>query len=192
MKICTQCGFPSELKEFNKDKNSKDGFQSRCRICCKINKTKWRQANLEREKIKRAEWYQTNVEHAKACVVAWRSTHSEQKRVKSSEWYQNNKEKEKVRMVAWQKANPDKMNAYNARRRASKLNSTPSWLTETQKEEVLAYYVKAKEMQQLTGILYHVDHIVPLQGKNVSGLHVPWNLQVIPASKNLRKYNKYS
>src|ERR1017187_3766784 len=125
MKICSQCRLPNELIEFNKDKNSKSGLQARCRACCKLNKSKWHQTNLEYEKLKRAEWYVANIEYAKLRVATWRAANPEQKRVKSSEWYQNNKEKEKIRMSAWQKANPDKMNAYNARRRASKLNATP-------------------------------------------------------------------
>jgi hypothetical protein len=44
---------------------------------------------------------------------------------------------------------------------------------------------------KMTGIEWHVDHIIPLQGKNVSGLHTPYNLQVIPASWNTAKGNKF-
>lgn len=76
-------------------------------------------------------------------------------------------------------------------KRANKENRTPSWLTFEQKVEIESFYYKAMRYEEEYGIKYHVDHIVPLNGENVSGLHVPWNLQVLSAKENLRKSNKY-
>lgn len=75
--------------------------------------------------------------------------------------------------------------------RANKANRTPKWLSFSQKLEIECFYYKAMRYEEETGIKYHVDHIVPLNGKNVSGLHVPWNLQIIPAKENLSKGNNF-
>ena len=72
--------------------------------------------------------------------------------------------------------------ANNAKRRASKLQRTPSWVNYN---EIRDFYIKCPEG-------YHVDHKIPLQGKLVSGLHVPENLQYLTASENLSKGNRYN
>jgi hypothetical protein len=102
-----------------------------------------------------------------------------------------NQDKYKEYQKAYQLANPNKMNAIAAKRRARKLCATPAWLTTEQHKQILAFYIEAKRLEQETGVRYHVDHIVPLQGDAVCGLHVPWNLQVLTATENLKKYNKH-
>lgn len=75
-------------------------------------------------------------------------------------------------------------------RRAAKQNATPEWLTSACYQQIFNFYMEAQRLTTLTGIQFHVDHIVPLQGETVCGLHVPWNLQVIPQYENQSKKNK--
>jgi hypothetical protein len=57
-------------------------------------------------------------------------------------------------------------------------------------DEIKNFYWLARDLKSVTGEEYHVDHIVPINGKNVCGLHVPWNLQVLPADINMSKGNR--
>ena len=82
--------------------------------------------------------------------------------------------------------------AKSAKRRAAKLQRTPRWIKDVFIKEINIIYERAKLIKLFTGEKWHVDHIVPLQGKKVSGLHVPWNLQLLPASENLSKGNEYA
>lgn len=66
--------------------------------------------------------------------------------------------------------------------------ATPPWVDADQLE---ATYVEAWRMTQISGVSYHVDHIAPITHEFVCGLHVPWNLQIIPKWKNLKKSNKH-
>ena len=90
----------------------------------------------------------------------------------------------------YQIKNRGKINSIISKRRAIKLKATPLWLTSEHFKEIENFYLQAQNLKLLTGLQYHVDHIVPLQGKNVCGLHVPWNLQVIPAKENMSKSNR--
>lgn len=74
------------------------------------------------------------------------------------------------------------------RRRAKNLRTT-KW---ADKKAIADIYAEAKRFSIETGIKHHVDHEIPLQGKLVSGLHVPANLRIIPASKNFKKLNRYT
>jgi hypothetical protein len=76
-------------------------------------------------------------------------------------------------------------------RKSAKLNRTPAWLTEFDLLKIKCLYQLAAMRSRESGYAWHVDHIIPLQGEFVSGLHVPSNLRVIPAIDNLRKNNIY-
>jgi hypothetical protein len=90
----------------------------------------------------------------------------------------------------WKKENPDKVNAQRARRRAAKLNRMLKWGKEYLKPEIDNWYRRAKLATIFMEEPYEVDHIEPLQGEDVSGLHVPWNLTLLTQSENSSKGNR--
>lgn len=101
-----------------------------------------------------------------------------------------NIEQVKFSIKKWNIENPHKATALKALRRARKRQATPKWLTSKQIFEILQFYKLSKMLSESTGVPHEVDHIIPLKGNTVSGLHVPWNLQVITALENASKHNK--
>lgn len=136
-------------------------------------KTKY---TAEELKEHRKEWVAKN----KECVKA-----------KQQEWINNNRD----RVRAWNKKSKkkhiDRVYATNAKRRADQINRTPSWLTENDLLLIREFYNMAVFKSTTTGITHHVDHIIPLKGETVSGLHVPNNLRVITGKENMKKNNRF-
>lgn len=87
--------------------------------------------------------------------------------------------------------NPASTTARVTRRRLAKIKRTPTWLTEEMCRQIREIYVNCRLLSDLTGVAHEVDHIVPLQGKLVSGLHVPWNLRVVPKRVNRSKHASF-
>ena len=90
-----------------------------------------------------------------------------------------------AKCAAWARSNPDKEAAKIARRRAAMLHQTPSWAD----HQAIGMMYRAAQVCRESGFDVHVDHIVPLQGKGVAGLHVHQNLQIIHAQANRSKSN---
>ena len=157
----------------------------------KAYKKAWYKANKEKIKEKAKAWYEANKERKNAQTRAYYEANKEKHSNLMKAWYKKNKEEHAVRTKAWQQANKDKRNATDAKRRSAELNRTPSWLTKEDWAEIEDIYRMAKRRSEVEGIQYHVDHIIPLQGKNISGLHVPSNLQILRARDNLSKGNRY-
>ena len=87
-------------------------------------------------------------------------------------------------------ANPDMYREMVSLRRRRFRQATPKWLSAEQKLEIRLKYRLAIELSRRTGVRHAVDHVVPLHGETVCGLHVPWNLEVLTQDENLKKYNK--
>lgn len=108
---------------------------------------------------------------------------------RSAQWIIDNEDRYRSRLEEYLSRLDVKarMRVVQARRRAAELQATPSWLTEEHLAQIRAIYDEAVRLTESTGIPHDVDHIVPLQGRTVCGLHVPWNLRAIPKEQNLRR-----
>ncbi len=130
----------------------------------------------------------------KSCTLAQnkKSITHEAKIDAQTRYRKANREELNEKHSEYKKANRGLCNASWMKYHASKKNATPASLTEEQNDDIKAMYVLAKKFEKLCNISYHVDHIVPLAGKDVCGLHVPWNLQLLPASVNMSKGNRHN
>lgn len=106
-------------------------------------------------------------------------------------WKKNNKDKIRDQNSRYSSSHKAVIASNESKRRARKLQATPKWLSKEQTKEIRQFYTDAEECEWLSEGGLHVDHIVPLQGKNVSGLHVPWNLQILPGPENCSKGNRF-
>ena len=206
MKFCNTCKTEKPLSDFNKHKRMRDGLASQCRECKKITDAKYRAENPEKIAAGKAKCYQRKKDHYNKKSLEWAHNNPEARKEIVNRSYQNNREsklaysaeyraknkhKYKVWVKEWVERNRDLDRAKHARRRAAKLSATPDWLSKDQLSEIQNFYSLARDCEIITGESYHVDHIIPLQGKNICGLHVPWNLQVLPSDLNQSKSNKY-
>ena len=137
------------------------------------------------------EWYLKNCELVKARAKAWAKSNPDKVREKASRYRLKNQDAHSAYNREWFKKNPDKRAAYEGKRRASIIQRTPKWLTSDDLWMIEQAYELAKIRTEMFGFEWHVDHVIPLQGKRVSGLHVPQNLKVIEGSENCKKNARF-
>lgn len=160
---------PQPAASFVKDSRYKDGYQNRCKSCQKKHDSE--RFNNKREEILQQSktYYVSNLETARA---------------KRAEWRENHKEYMVEYGKLYRQFNPGKELAKTRRYKLAKIQAVPSWLTKEQIQEMQMIYETCPDG-------FEVDHIVPIQGKNVKGLHVPWNLRHLSRAENRKKSNKY-
>jgi len=112
----------------------------------------------------------------------------EQILLKNAMWRDNNKTRHKDSQKRWKENNVDKVNYMTSLRRARRKNATPLWADE---ERIKHIYAHCHWLNKTFGCNMHVDHVIPLSGKNVCGLHVHTNLQIISAEENMKKSNSF-
>ena len=199
MKFCHYCRTwkPRMLEYFKKSSRS-DGLHSWCIVCTRKDRKqkydkKKNDPHFREKERKRGEIYrQKNSELLKEIHQRYRATGKAREAHKR---WKHTPEGKKQRADYQRSArNTVKGRAAHlaaaAKRRLAKRNACPSWLSDRQHNEMKVIYLKAVSMEKKTGEKYHVDHIAPLQGENICGLHVPWNLEPLTAVVNLSKANQ--
>lgn len=187
-KACTKCGTVFELSLFNKDKRASDGKTSNCKKCQSVLVKAWNKANPEAGRMATAKYRAKNPGAGKEALAIWRASNKDKLLANQKRYAANNPEKILENVAAYARNNRHKMNAKKALHEAEKIRATPSW---ADRNEIAQLYKRSAEVSKSTGIRHDVDHIVPLRGLTVSGLHVACNLQVITKDKNMKKSNKH-
>ena len=153
-----------------------EGLQ--CKECKKASSSHWHQDNIEQQKAKQRMWYENNTEYKKTKSNEWKNQNTQKFNDYQDEYYST-----------YYGLNKDKYAKATARRRAVKKHATLN-LSEDQNKLIGEFYIESVRLSKETNIPHQVDHIIPLQGETVSGLHVPWNLRVITREENYKKGNK--
>jgi hypothetical protein len=193
VKTCVTCLNLKPLSDFYKRKDSPDGYRNDCKDCRKARSL----ANFynKHEEIC-AKNMETYWKRKAQNPNLWKEVYAKNKEkslATSKEYYQANREERIRAAVNWAKNNKGKANANKKAYKASKQRACPQWVRDDadlmwMMEEA---YSLAALRTKMFGFSWHVDHVVPLRNSAVSGLHVPWNLQVIPGRDNCSKSNKF-
>lgn len=191
---CVECNRENTRKWTQKNKEIKRQYDKeyRNKNQAKIREyRKWyhiRNCHKIREKVR--QWKKENVtpEEERERLKIWRRNNIEKARERARIWAQRHAESKREYNRKWKRDNADKNLAQVMARYADKLQRIPPW---ADKGRIVDVYSAARIIKEQTGVDVHVDHIIPLRGKGVSGLHVHTNLQIIPADVNLSKSNIY-
>lgn len=155
----------------------------------------WRLANPEKVKEQNKRYAEKHPETLRVKALRHKVKNIEAIRIKDKEsskaYREANKEKVAASKRKYAQENKHIINATVARRKAAKLERTPGWLTEFDKLKIKCLYSIAAMLTRENKEPWHVDHIIPLQGKLVSGLHVPSNMQVLRGIENVSKKNTF-
>ena len=172
-KSCPKCQQSKPLAMFSPDKRTRTGVQSKCKPCQAQVAAQYRKdkPDLYNAAIKKN--YIVNYDNILLSQMRYRAKNKD----KVAEWKRTDRLNNRSRIAA-----------NNAYRRAATIQRTVAWANI---DAIKSIYDEAQQISMLVGEWYHVDHIIPLIGKNVSGFHIESNLQIIPAIENLRKGVNY-
>lgn len=193
-KSCTKCGELKSLNEFHLRGHgeSKDGHKTECKDCSNKRTRLYTRsthgkkaiaAHLAKPEIQdeRKEWRRKYLVIPGNKKRQQELSSSPEQKGKREKWRLRNPEKMAVAAASYLKRYPARNNAKAARARATRIQRTPAWADQA---AIRFWYEFCPEGCE-------VDHIIPLRGGLVSGLHVESNLQWLPVAENRRKGNEF-
>lgn len=175
-KLCCHCKQEKSTDCFQKRGS---GFQARCKECRKLQTSAYYAGNKEKHAAKNKTYYNNNKDNPvfKQQRKSIASRYNRKKVVDHAKHYAENDLYYRV------KANM---------RKARLKQATPVWLSKDDKQRIKLIYTVAAHLSDKSGEAWHVDHIIPIKGDSVCGLHVPSNLRIVPAKDNLSKSNSFN
>lgn len=207
MKTCTKCNQVKDFSFFSKKSSTKDGYQYNCKECSAKYLKKYQEVNHDVLKEKKSEYYKENQEYFAKKKAVYYASNKEKIYAYGKEYYAKKKDTMLEKNAQYRNKNKEllslkdaeayrreegKYRAQTMNRYASKINRKPAWLTEFDHTYIQCLHQLAAMRSRETGEAWEVDHIIPLHGKLVSGLHVPSNLRVITAKENRQKRNLFT
>jgi len=193
-KVCSKCQEEKSEDSFYVDKR-RGSLRPACKMCLSKQDLAWKKRNPEAAKQHNKDWrqrnpekprqyakndYYKNYERHKEEAKRFRKANPEKVRKWKAQWRNRNREKVRQKSSKWAANNPRKGREKSARYYARKVGAIPKWAS---KSEIRRIYEECPSG-------YEVDHIYPIKGEQVCGLHVPENLQYLTPSENYSKGNK--
>jgi hypothetical protein len=187
------------LKFYNTGKPCKHGHLSDrytstaiCLECVKLAGVDRYKNNREAQLASWHKWLENNRDLHNARVKRWQEANKDKTREDAKAWVKANPDKVKAKALRYIKKHPDMYTARAVASVARRAKRVPKWLTAEDRWLMSEAYKLAKMRTNMFGFIWEVDHIIPLRGELVSGLHVPTNLQVLPKAENRMKRNHYT
>ena len=185
-KTCKTCSVTKQLDQFST--NGKSGHHPHCKVCRSASERKRRDSDGDKIRAQERERYNSDPSAKRRSCRKYYISHEAAIKSRNSLLYQSKVDLRKLQAKDYRQRNPDRVREWNGTRRALLRRACPPWVN---RDAIRAIYKEAAKLERETGICHHVDHIIPLFHKFVCGLHIPDNLQILTATENLKKSNRW-